>query len=330
MKTKIIADIGSNHDGKIERAFNLIEIAKHCGADYAKFQFYKADNLINEKAFENMKIGHQSSWKQSVYETFKLFETPYDWIPELANYCKKIKIEFLGTPYDLQAVELLDNYVNSYKIGSGDLNYTDLLIAVAKKMKKIFLGTGASTWKEIRAAKEIIKQYNKDIVLMQCNTNYTGKKKNIEYINLNAIKKEGMLGFSDHTKSIAVIIGAIASGVQYIERHITDGKSSSPDNKYAMLPKEFETIINEIRDYEKALGNGVKMIEENENETEKIQQRAWYARIDLKSNDVLTAQNIIALRPYDEKGIKPCFSICGKKIKKDINAFDLITWGNID
>ena len=188
-KLYFIADIGANHDGSLKRAKKLIRLAAEAGANAAKFQHFKADTIINRLAFTKIKIKtHQSKWKKSVYQIYQEASINNSWNAQLKKECKKFKIDFLTSPYDLDYVNKVNKYIPAFKIGSGDISWKDALVKIAKKNKVVILATGASTFKDVINAVKTIKKYNKKLILMQCNTNYTNSEKNFNHINLNVLK----------------------------------------------------------------------------------------------------------------------------------------------
>jgi sialic acid synthase SpsE len=225
----VIAEIGSNFDRSIERAKTLIDLAKDCGADAAKFQCFAADKIVSKEGFEGLKSGFQSKWKKPVYEVYRDAEFPREWHEELSRYALKRGIDFLSAPYDKDAVDLLEDIgIPAYKLGSGDITWHEFLGYVARKGKPVILATGASTIAEIDEAMHAIRgEGSEDIVLMQCVTNYPA---HFEYANIKAMKAIGEMfdvpvGYSDHTPGIIVPLGAVSLGACIIEKHFTDDKT---------------------------------------------------------------------------------------------------------
>ena len=277
--TYFIADIGANHDGNLDKACELVHLAAEAGADAVKFQHFRADHIVSEKGFASLpKMAHQKAWKDSVFSTFQKLETPWKWTPTLANACRVEGVEFMSTPYDLEAVAHLDPYVNAWKVGSGDITYHGLICKIADTGKPVILSTGASTIKEVHDA--LWWLWGRDVVLMQCNTNYTGSLDNIRHANLNVLKTYAglypgaVLGLSDHTKSTAVVLGAVAFGARVIERHF--GSSRGPDGGFSLSPYSFKEMVRMVRDLEKAFGSHTKQVCENEKEARIVQRRAMW------------------------------------------------------
>ncbi len=328
-----IADIAANHNGELEKAYKLIEFAKEAGANAAKFQNFTAKKIISDKGFkENIeKVSHQSNWKKSVFETYSDASIPSEWSRKLKNKCDSVGIEYMTSPYDLDNVDLADKYVNAFKIGSGDITWSGILEYIASKKKPVLLATGASNMDEVKKAVDIFK--NNELVLMQCNTNYTGDFENFKYINLNVLntyKKDfpnAVLGLSDHTKGYTTVIGAITLGARVIEKHFTDNSDQEgPDHKFSMEPQEFREMILAGKEIFLSLGDGIKKIEKNEKETSIIQRRALYYCVSKTKGEIVNALDIEALRPAPKEGVPPykADEILKKKISRDVNMGDLV------
>lgn len=288
--TYFIADIGSNHDGSLERAVKLIHLAAQAGADAVKFQHFRAEHLVSDEGFKALgdKLGHQAKWKESVFDTYKRYEVPWEWTPVLADECFKTNVHFLSTPYDLEAVDHLDPFVPAFKIGSGDIDYFELLEKVAFKNKPIILGTGASSRKDLERAFHSLSPQPRlssvsEIALLQCNTNYTGDVSSFQHVNLRVIQtlqedwEVDAYGLSDHTPGHVAVLGAVALGARIIEKHFTDDNAlEGPDHPFALDPQAWRSMVSDVRLLEAALGDGVKRVEANEEQTRIIQRRGTW------------------------------------------------------
>jgi sialic acid synthase SpsE len=321
-----IADIASNHDGNLDRAHDLIRLAKKSGADAVKFQHFQATQIVSDFGFSHlkMKIGHQSEWKKSVFETYKDYECPREWTPDLIETALKVGIDFLTTPYDFEAVDLFTSHIPAFKVGSGDISWTEFLEYIAQQGKPVLLATGASSMEDVERAVAAVLKHNRNIVLLQCNTNYTGSRENFRYINLNVLKTftnryPGMvLGFSDHTPGYTAVLGAVALGARVIEKHFTDDNDrTGPDHLFSMNPGSWKEMVENTRDLEGALGSGIKSIEENERETLIIQRRCIRAAHELKPGLIINRDDLEMLRPSTPGAAQPydIGILIGKKIK---------------
>ena len=339
-KPYFIADLAANHDGDLKRAFMLIELAKKSGADAAKFQNFKAPKIVSKKGFSNMgnMNSHQSSWDKSVYEVYKDASIPEDWTCKLKQKCDEVGIEYMTSPYDFESVDLVSPYVNAYKIGSGDITWLEIINYIASKNKPVLLATGASDIEDVERAVKTIYHKNKNLVLMQCNTNYTASAENFKYINLNVLKtyKELfpniILGLSDHTLGHATVLGAIALGAKVIEKHFTDDNGRiGPDHKFSMNPVSWREMVDRSMELYYALGDGNKKIEDNEKETSIIQRRALFLTRDIAKGSIIHKEDLFPVRPIKEDGIPPykIDEIVGKKVNRDLKKDDYIKWGDL-
>lgn len=327
-KPYFIADIASNHDGKLERAYKLIELAKEAGADAAKFQNFKADKIVSKYAFDQMpKQSHQSGWSKSVYEVYEEASVSDAWSEKLKEKCEDVGIEYMTSPYDFASADLADKYSNAFKVGSGDITWTAMLEHLAKKGKPIFLATGACSMDDVKRAMKVILTYHSRVVLMQCNTNYTVDKENFKYLNLNVLKAYQhfypniVTGLSDHTPGHAAILGAFALGARVFEKHFTDdNEREGPDHKFSMNPSSWREMVIQCMNLYEALGDGIKRVEENEKASRIVQQRSFYYSRDLEEGEIIQNSDIFPVRPIQEHGYYPYEEnlIIGKKVVHNV------------
>lgn len=337
--TYFVADIAANHDGSLERAKKLIYLCAEAGADAAKFQNFKADKIVSKYGFENLKdkSSHQAKWKKSVFQVYEDASISKDWTPILKDTCKKAGIEYFTSPYDFDSVDHVNPYVDVYKIGSGDITWIEIIKYMARKGKPIMIATGASSMDDVkRAMKELLK-ITKKIVLMQCNTNYTGSLENFTYINLNVLKTyrslypEVILGLSDHTPGHSTVLGAVTLGAKVIEKHFTDDNNRiGPDHGFAMNPKTWKEMVERTRELELSLGDGIKRIEKNETKTVIVQRRSLRATRDMKAGQTVRLSDFEPLRPIPDDGIPPyeINKVINRKLKKALKKGEHISWGH--
>jgi len=339
-KTYFIADIAANHNGDIEKAKDLIYMAKEAGADAAKFQHFKAKTIVSDYGFKNLgsKASHQKNWNKSVYDVYKDAEVPLKWTEILYDTCKKANIEFFTSPYDINEIDLIDKFIPAYKIGSGDITFHQIIRKMAQYQKPILLATGASNIEDVIQSMQEIESINKQIVLMQCNTNYTAKEENFQYIQLNVLKSyaqmfpNAILGLSDHTIGHSTVLGAVALGAKVIEKHFTDNNNQEgPDHKFSMNPTTWKEMVDRTRELEYALGGSIKRIEDNEKETSVLQRRSLRASRDIKKGEVLNSNMIDILRPAPVDSILPfeIDKIIGKEVTTDIIHGSNFNWSNL-
>jgi sialic acid synthase SpsE len=338
--TYFIADVAANHDGDLDRAIKLIRLAKEAGADAAKFQNFQAAKIVSAYGFDNMadQGSHQSKWKKSVFEVYKAASIPKEWTKILAEECKKAGIDYFSSPYDYESVDLIDPYVDVYKIGSGDVTWIEMLEYIARKGKPVLLATGAADIADVQRAMDALLKITSNVILMQCNTNYTGDEKNYDYINLNVLKTyaamypDNILGLSDHTHAVAPVLGAVALGARVIERHFTDDNGrEGPDHAFAMNPQNWAEMVKQTRILERSLGTGIKKVEGNEQASIVVQQRSLRAVRELQAGEVLTHKDLEALRPAPKGALKPYLlnEVIGRTLRNPIKKGDVIRWEDL-
>jgi len=332
-----IADIAANHDGDLERAKMLIRLAKKAGADAAKFQNFRAPKIVSDYGFRHMdgQVSHQAKWKKSVFEVYQGASIPFEWTLTLAEECEEAGIDYFSAPYDFEAIDFLDPYVEIYKAGSGEIDWIEALERMASKGKPFFVATGASTIGEVQRAVHAILKINRQLVLMQCNTNYTASAENYDHLHLNVLKTyaamfpDVILGLSDHTHALAPVLGAVTLGARVIERHFTDSNErEGPDHKFAMNPENWAWMVEETRLLERALGSSDKFIAGNEQETAIVQRRCLRAARDIQAGEVFTREMIDVLRPATPGAIKPheIRVVIGTKALVDIPKGKELRW----
>lgn len=335
--TYFIADIAANHDGDLERAKQLIRLAHEAGADAAKFQNFRAAKIVSDFGFRSLggQQSHQASWKKSVFEVYQGASVPFEWTPVLKKVCDEVGIDYFSSPYDFEAIDMLDDYVPAYKIGSGEIDWLEALCRMASKGKPVILASGAATIGEVQQAVHAILAINKQLVLMQCNTNYTASLENFKFINLNVLRTyqlmfpDVILGLSDHTPGHATVLGAVALGARVIEKHFTDDtKREGPDHKFAMDPITWAEMVENTRRLESALGSSDKVVAGNEMETVVIQRRCLRAARDIKAGEAFTREMIDVLRPATPGAIKPAYiqEVIGLRARMDIPIGKELRW----
>ena len=312
--TYFIADIGANHDGDLERAKLLIHLAKEAGADAAKFQNFRAAKIVSDYGFKAMggQVSHQATWKKSVFEVYQDASIPFEWTPILKEECDQAGIDYFSSPYDFEAIDMLEPYVPVYKAGSGLVTWLEALVYMASKPKPVILSTGASDLGEVIRAVRAVLEVNRDVVLLQCNTNYTGSLENYNHVHLNVLKTyrtlfpDVILGLSDHTPGHAVVLGAVTLGARVIEKHFTDDNDrTGPDHPFAMNPDTWSDMVARTRELERALGSTDKFIAENEQQTAIVQRRCLRAARDISAGEVFDREMIDVLRPATPCAILP-------------------------
>jgi sialic acid synthase SpsE len=322
--TYVIAEIGSNFDGSLERAKDLIDAAAEIGCDAAKFQTFLPEKIISGPAF-GVATGFQARWSRPVEEVYRDAALPREWHAELAEHARSAGVDFFSSPYDREGVDLLEELdVPAHKVGSGDITWLDFCEYVASRGRPVILGTGASTLAEVDEAVRVMRATGNDqIVVLQCVTDYPSA---FGDANLKAMVTMGealgtLVGYSDHTPGHTVPLGAVALGGCVIEKHFTDDTSrSGPDHPFAMDIPAMAAMVREIRNLEAALGDGIKRLMPSEVETVVIQRRGLVATRDLPCGHVLADGDLAVLRPA--RGLPPSALplVVGRPLRRDVAA----------
>ncbi len=335
--TYFIADIAANHDGSLERAKYLIRLAKQAGADAAKFQNFRAPAIVSDYGFRSLggQQSHQAKWSKSVFEVYQDASIPFEWTPELKAVCDEVGIDYFSSPYDFDAIDMLDPYVPAYKVGSGEIDWLEAIERMARKGKPVLLATGAATIGDVQRAVHTALAINKQLVLLQCNTNYTASLDNFNHVHLRVLKTyrhmfpQVVLGLSDHTSGHAAVLGAVALGARVVEKHFTDDTTRlGPDHAFAMDPDTWAAMVENTRQLEHALGSGDKFIADNEQETSVLQRRCLRAGRDIQAGEVLTREMISVLRPAVHGAILPpdIPAVVGTRALYDIPSGKELRW----
>ncbi len=333
--TYFIADIAANHDGDLERAKDLIHLVAEAGANAAKFQNFRARTIVSDYGFRALgtQADHQAAWQKSVVETYEDASLPLEWTETLRESCDAAGIDYFTAPYDLALIDELAPHVCAWKVGSGDITWHAVIERLATGGKPLLIATGASTMDEVRQAMEVARRYTSDIVLMQCNTNYTASVENFHHIALNVLKAyarefgDVVLGLSDHTPGHATVLGAIALGARAVEKHFTDDTGrEGPDHKFSMDPNAWRQMVDRARELEAALGSDEKMVMDNERGTVVVQRRAIRAVRDIAAGRVLAASDLTVLRPCPKDALPPyCMDeVVGRVAGRGIAAGDCV------
>ena len=318
----------------------LIRLAKDAGADAAKFQNFHAPKIVSDYGFQHMgsQQSHQATWNKSVFEVYEDASISFEWTPILKDECDKVGIDYFSSPYDFEASNLWTPFVPAFKIGSGEIDWIEALEHIAAKGKPVLLATGAADMADVQSAVHAILRINKQLVLMQCNTNYTASPENYDHIHLNVLKTYGVmfpevvLGLSDHTHGNATVLGAVALGARVIEKHFTDDNGrEGPDHKFAMNPADWAHMVENTRQLERALGSPDKFVAANEQETKIVQRRCLRAARNIASGEALSREMIDVLRPATAGAIRPheLADVLGTKTLRDIAQGQELRWTDL-
>ena len=320
----IIAEAGVNHNGKLNRAFELVDSALLAGADIIKFQTFKAHKLVNKTATKADYQKLTTDPIESQYDMLSRLElTPEDHI-RLIEYCENQGIEFLSTPFDLDSIEMLQKFgLKRFKIPSGDITNFPFLKKIASFNKQIILSTGMSYLGEVEEALGVLVQYGTaltKITLLHCNTEYPTPFEDVNLRAMETIHQAFKLpvGYSDHTTGIEVPIAAVALGATIIEKHITmDRNLPGPDHKASLEPDELKEMVLAIRNIEKAMGNGIKGPTPSEMKNMIIARKSIVAAKEINEGDLFSNDNLTVKRPGDGLSPMRINEILGKNALRD-------------
>jgi N,N'-diacetyllegionaminate synthase len=331
MSVFIIAEAGVNHNGSIDLARQLIDVAVDSGADAVKFQTFKAENLVSKNAQKADYQKQTTSTSESQFNMIKKLELDVEAHKELIAYCQEKDIIFLSTPFDHESIDLLSGLkMEIFKIPSGEITNLPYLRHIGSLDKRVILSTGMSNIEEVKEALNILTDsgtVKENITVLHANTMYPTP---MEDVNLNAMltiqkKFSVAVGYSDHTLGIEVDIAAVAMGASIIEKHFTlDKAMEGPDHKASLEPEELKAMVSAIRNIEKALGRNEKILSPSEEVNINIVRKSIVANQNIKKGDLLTDKNIVAKRPGG--GISPMRwdEIIGTVASKDYNTDELI------
>lgn len=330
-KVIIIAEAGVNHNGSYELAIKMVDEAKRAGADYVKFQTAKPELVISTFAPKAEYQKETTGAAESQLEMCKAIHLPLTDYKPLKEYCDKVGIGFMSTPFDLVSIDVLEPLdMDYYKIPSGEITNLPYLRKIASKHRPVILSTGMCEVEEVEAALQVLEQggvKRSDIIVLHCNTEYPTPMADVNLRAMDDLRRSlGVeVGYSDHTKGIEVPIAAVALGATVIEKHFTlDKTMEGPDHKASLEPDELKAMVDAIRNIEQALGDGHKHVSPSERKNMDIARKSIVAARDIRKGEVLTEENITTKRPGN--GISPMRwdSIIGTTAIRDFGYDELI------
>ena len=330
-KVIIIAEAGVNHNGSYELAIKMVDEAKRAGADYVKFQTAKPELVISTFAPKAEYQKETTGAAESQLEMCKAIHLPLTDYKPLKEYCDKVGIGFMSTPFDLVSIDVLEPlYMDYYKIPSGEITNLPYLRKIASKHRPVILSTGMCEVEEVEAALQVLEQggvKRNDIIVLHCNTEYPTPMADVNLRAMDDLRRSlGVeVGYSDHTKGIEVPIAAVALGATVIEKHFTlDKTMEGPDHKASLEPDELKAMVDAIRNIEQALGDGHKHVSPSERKNMDIARKSIVAARDIRKGEVLTEENITTKRPGN--GISPMRwdSVIGTTAIRDFGYDELI------
>lgn len=336
MSVVIIAEAGVNHNGSIEIAKQLIDVAACAGVDYIKFQTFKASRLVNKDAQKAEYQVKNTKELGSQYEMLRKLELTDKDHEILITYCKEKSIKFLSTGFDIESMDYLDGKIDFIKIPSGEITNAPYLKNCANKNLPIVLSTGMSNLSEVRNALDLLLEngaVKSMITILHCNTEYPTPMKDVNLLAMHTIANEFevKVGYSDHSLGIEVPIAAVALGATVIEKHFTlDRNMEGPDHRASLEPDELKAMVFGIRNIELALGDGIKKPSNSEIKNIHIARKSIHIANDIDANTIITEEMLSMKRPGD--GISPMKykKVVGRKAMRTLRANEKLLWEDIE
>ena len=326
----VIAEIGSNHDGKLATAKRLIDLAARAGADAVKFQTFRADHL-----YPALRFGDDGTPSpHPTHEFLKKYEVPAAWHGALKARADARGVDFLSAPFDEDAADLLvATGCPALKIASGDLTHHALLRHVGRKKRPVILSTGMATLGEVDAAVSVLRDAGcRKVALLHCVSNYPPdfSQANVRAVETLRRAFACPVGQSDHSPGVAIALAAVTLGATIIEKHVTPSrKLQGPDHPYAMETDEFAAMVGEIRNLERALGDGIKVPTPNEVPERTWARRGVYAVRDVAAGKRLAKGDVRALRPNVGVGAEAMEQVVGRTARRSLRAWQPIAWKDL-
>lgn len=329
----IIAEAGVNHNGDLNKAKELIDVAANAGVDFVKFQTFKADNLVSKEAKKaSYQINNTRDDNDSQYDMLKKLELSESDHTALIKYANSKGIEFFSTAFDVKGLEYLNSLgFSRFKVPSGEITNYPYLKKIASFGKPVILSSGMASLKEIDEALQVLRSEgltNEEITVLHCNTEYPTPMRDVNLKAMNTIRSafNVEIGYSDHTLGVEVPIAAVALGARVIEKHFTlDRNLPGPDHRASLEPDELTAMVRAIRNIEIAIqGSGIKEPSSSEKKNIGIARKSIHTKNDLKKGSILKEEDLIPLRPGD--GISPMEweNIIGKELLVDYSTFQKI------
>jgi len=332
--TFVIAEAGSNHNGDHDLAKELIDVAAGAGADAVKFQTFRAEDMYVEESGEVEYLDDD----RSIYDIIESMEMPYEWIPELRDYCHDQGVQFLSTPFDERSARELKEYVPAWKVASYTSSHIPFLEFLAGTDKPIIMSTGAHELDEVTESVDMLREAGvSGLVLLQCVAAYPTPLSDINVRVIKTLQEEfGVLaGLSDHTLDpVTAPAAAVALGANVVEKHFTlDNSMEGPDHEFALEPHELDRMVSAVRDTETALGSTEKRVLDIEEELYEKARRAIQAVDEIDAGEEFTPENVKVLRPGErDAGLHPKFydEVIGETAARTVQKGRGIQWGDVE
>jgi len=320
----LIAEAGSNHNGSLEQARALIDVASAAGADAVKFQGFRARTLYPKTAGQSEYLKDE----RPIYDIIEAMEMPVEWLPILASHCRARSVDFLCTPFDEAWVDALDSYVPAFKVASYELSHLPLVRTVLERGKPTFISTGASSLPDVLRVVELARNVgNEKIVFLQCTAAYPTPPSDVNARAMVTLREASgcLVGLSDHSRDpvIAPVV-AVALGAVVIEKHFTlSNRLPGPDQKFAVEPDELGRLVRAVREAQAVLGTGAKELLAVERELHGFARRSIFSVREIGAGEVFVEDNIRVLRNgANAPGLAPeeYPRLLGRRAARDIPA----------
>lgn len=330
-RTFVIAELSANHNQDFDRAVEIIKAAKWAGADAIKLQTYTPDTITLDCDNEYFQIKQGTIWDgTTLHKLYQGAYTPWDWQPKLKKIAEEEGLICFSSPFDYTSVDFLEKMdVPAYKIASFEINDIPFIEYIASKGKPVIMSTGIATLKDIEEAVNACRRVgNNNIALLKCTSAYPSP---LEDINLRVIPNmketfDVVVGLSDHTMSNTISLGAVALGAKIVEKHLTlRREDGGPDSKFSMEPEEFKSMVDGIREMEKALGKVTYQLTEKQRNSRE-HSRSLFVVKDIKSGEKFTEENVRSIRPGFGMETKYIDDIIGREAKVDIEKGTPMSW----
>jgi N,N'-diacetyllegionaminate synthase len=328
----IIAEVGVNHNGSVELAKRCIDKAAWAGADAVKFQTFRSEKLVTRNALKAEYQVQNTKTTESQLDMLRKLELKFEDFVELQSYCQDKQVDFLSTPFDEESADFLNQiHMDAFKIGSGDANNLPFLRRIDNYGKPVILSTGMSSLEEVQESVAVF--HKSQLALLHCTSDYPAP---LDEVNLLAMKtlmdNFGLCtGYSDHTKGVEIPLAAVALGGTIIEKHFTlDNNLLGPDHRASLEPQQFAEMVRAIRNVEQALGDGIKRCMPSEQKTKTAARKSIVLAAYGKTGTILEERDLVIKRPGT--GIEPkyFYEVVGRKLNKDLQADELLSWSDLE
>ncbi len=329
--TYIIAEAGSNHDGKLDQAKRLIDVAAEAGADAVKFQTFAADRIVAETSTRAKYLDGILPPGKTMSELFRELELPREWHAELFEYATSAGLDFISTPFDFEAIDLLDELgIKAFKVATYELGHLPLIREIASRGKPVICSTGMANLADIQDAVDTVAATGNDqLVLLHCVVNYPPP---FADLNLRAIETMRSafgvpVGYSDHSPGITAPIVATALGAAVIEKHFTISRDlPGPDHRFALEPDELRAMVQGVRDTQASLGTGIKRMAPAEADLYVTARRSLFASRDIPAGTVLAEGDVAVLRPGTGLEVRDLPKVVGRTARRPIGRHEPLAW----